>query len=94
MTSKIEVHSTDEGFVVERTQRFDGLVDTCKALHNEGFHGTSDMRPLMSVPGVMIEAWCEKRGVTFAEFNRDAKLQSAFINDPDLSAFRIWKGKA
>lgn len=94
MDSKIEVHSTDEGFVVERTQRFDGLVDTCKALHNEGFHGTSDMRPLIHLPGVLIDAWCTKRGVSFDLFMRDQRLQSEMINDPDLSVFRIWKGRA
>ena len=40
-----------------------------------------------------IQAWCDRHGVTFAQFMRDPKLADRFINDPDNAAFRIHTGR-
>ena len=47
----------------------------------------------MSVDGWVINDWCVKQGIAFAEFMRDQKLQTRFVEDPANAAFRIWEGK-
>jgi hypothetical protein len=82
------------GVVVQHTEWFPGLLDTVKHLHNTGQHGPKDFRCLMHVPGVVIEDWCNKQRISFDEFTRSDELRRRFLNDPDLSLFRVWKGKA
>lgn len=69
------------------------LADHCKALHNAGAGNGKNEKLAMRVDGFFILDWCNKRGVTWAEFFRDRRLQEQFIEDPDLSMFRVWKGK-
>lgn len=71
----------------------DIVAEHCKSLAGAGLTGSSDMKHAMSVPGWFIVDWCNKRGMTFAEFERDQKAQNAFLDDPDLAMFRVWKGK-
>lgn len=71
----------------------DLIADHCKALHNEGATGSQDMKLAMRVDGFFIMDWCNKHGVTWGQFMRDSALQRRFIDDPDLSMFRVWKGK-
>lgn len=87
------VWDNELGLVLKRTQWFPGLLDAVKHLHNTGQQGTPDWRPLMHVPGVLIEDWCEKQRVTFDEFTRSPELRRQFLNDPALSSFRVWRGR-
>lgn len=82
------------GVVIERTERFDGLVDYCKARQNAREFGGKDLPMLAKVPGIMIEAWCEKRGVSMATFCRSQELKKAMLNDPEMAAFRVMPGRA
>lgn len=71
----------------------DTIAEYCKAAHNAGEHGSADMKHAMRVDGWFILDWCNRRGVTWGQFMRDKSLQNAFLDDPDLSVFRIWKGR-
>lgn len=71
----------------------DTVAEYCKAAHNDGAHGSADMKHVMRVDGFFIVDWCNKRGLTFAQFMRDQSIQKAFMEDPELSMFRIWKGR-
>jgi hypothetical protein len=92
-TTSTEIHIADNGsLVIERNERFDGLLDTCKALHNEGLHGASDMPLYAAVPGILIEDYCNRNGVTFSEFMANQEHVKRFLNDPALAYFRVKPG--
>lgn len=93
MTATTEIHTFDDGLLIERTERFDGLLDYCKARHNEGLHGEKDMPLYAEVPGILIEDYCIRNGITFAEFMRDQAHVSRFLNDPALEHWRIKPGR-
>jgi hypothetical protein len=82
------------GVIVEHTEWFPGLLDTCAFLRNTGQTGHKDMPVLAHVPGVVIEDWCIKQKVSFDQFTRDPKLRAQFLNDPDNSLFRVKGGRA
>lgn len=69
------------------------VADTCQHLSNEGFTGTKDERVLAHVPDIVIEKWCTDHGVTFAELMGSHALTKRMLEDPDLAAFRVWKGR-
>lgn len=69
------------------------LADYCAGQRAVGAGNGKDEKLAMSVDGWVINDWCVKRGVTFAEFMRDRKLQTRFVEDPDNAAFRIWEGR-
>lgn len=69
------------------------VAEHCKALHNAGLTGDGDMKLAMSVPGWFIVDWCNKKGITIARFMREQSVQTRFLEDPELSMFRVWKGR-
>jgi len=77
---------------VERSD-LDALARHCADMRHAGTGNRKDEKLAMSVDGWVINDWCVKRGVTFATFMRDQKLQTQFIEDPDNAAFRVWGGK-
>jgi len=66
-------------------------VKTLRQLHGGRVH--PDAYLAMELPHAVFQAWLRKRGVTLAQFQRDNKLRKELINDPDLAAFRVWKGR-
>ncbi len=43
------------------------------------------------IPAIAIEAYCNEKGMTFAEFMRTG--YKTMLNDPDYSKLRIWEGR-
>jgi len=68
-------------------------MERAKALHNEGFHGSKDMRLAATIPDVLVEKYCNDNGITFQEFMRDKTHIKRMCNDPALKAFRVWPGR-
>lgn len=68
------------------------ILEHAKALHNEGHHGSGDMRLAASVPMVVIEKYCDDSGITYTDFMHSQDHKKRLLNDPSLSYFRIWKG--
>lgn len=95
MRFRFEQLDADTSVAIHEVDRADLeiLADHCKAMHNAGAGNGKDEKLAMRADGFTILAWCNQRGVTWAEFFRDTKLQERFIEDPDNAAFRIWKGK-
>lgn len=83
----------DEGAVIVRHQIVGPTIDAIKELHNTGMHGTKDTKHVASVPGIVIEAYCQQRGITLNEFMRNREHVRAFINDPAHADFRVWPGR-
>lgn len=67
------------------------IAERTKRLANEGVHGGKEMRHAASIPFVFVERYCNERGITLAEFSASQKHMMALINDPALSAFRVWR---
>ncbi|MEN9885687.1 MAG: hypothetical protein RL758_265 [Pseudomonadota bacterium] len=69
------------------------IAERAKRLHNEDCHGSSETKHAMSLPLVMVEKYCNDHGITFREFMTNRSHLKSVLRDPDLSHFRIWKGK-
>jgi len=81
------IHAVDKS-------ELDIIAEHCKALQSAGLTKTHDGDwHAMTVHGWTIQAWCDKRGVTFRQFMRDKSLQDRFIHDPDNAAFRVHGGR-
>jgi hypothetical protein len=92
----IENHDDADKMVLATTadkRDLDALADHCAAMRAIGAGNGKDDKLAMTVDGWVINDWCVKKGITFAEFMRDRKIQTRFIEDPDNAAFRIWEGK-
>jgi hypothetical protein len=88
------VHVSGGDVTFESIQDCTPALEHAQRLHNEGHHGSSEMRYAAHFPAVIVEAYCNIKGVTFHEFmQRKEGHINAMLNDPDLSGFRIWKGK-
>lgn len=95
MRFRLEEHDAAHDVALHEIDKADAdtIAKYCKAAHNAGQVGSSEFRHAMKVDGWFIVDWCNRKGVTFAQFMRDQSLVNAFLDDPDLSAFRIWKGR-
>ncbi|MNO09311.1 hypothetical protein D3C81_2323950 [compost metagenome] len=51
------------------------------------------MKHAASIPFVIIEDYCNKHEITFHECIANKEHMRRMLNDPDLAAFRVWKGK-
>lgn len=92
MTVQTSYAFEDDKIIVHRTQNVGLIVDSAKALHNEGFHGRPDARVVARIPEVVIEAYINAKGISMQEWCRNPDVRRKFLNDPDYSDLRIWKG--
>ena len=90
---KTHIALQDGALITGTSQDCTSIVERVKAMRNEGFHGSSDMRLAASVPFVVVEKYCNDKGITFQEFSQNHVHKIAFLNDPDYRALRIWEGK-
>lgn len=86
------MHEEDGKTIFERVQDCTPIAERTKALHNEGFHGSSEMKHAAKLPFVLVERYCNDNGITFHDFCNGQEHIKRMLNDPSLSAFRIWKG--
>lgn len=83
----------DSRLYVGRSQDCTTIAEYAKALHNEGHHGSSEMRHAAKLPLVIVEKYCNERGITFEEFMADDKHLKYVVEHPDNRMFRIWGGR-
>ncbi|WP_175658201.1 hypothetical protein [Burkholderia vietnamiensis] len=79
------IHSVNIGTDVEDAKAWR------KALDGQSSYG-EEMRPVMDIPGILIEQYCIDKGITLHEFfSKDSNGVhiKAILHDPDLSAFRL-----
>lgn len=94
--TELVLHSHNDGagtITFESKQDASPIVAHAKALHNEGHHGSNEMRHAASFPRVLIDKYCSDRGITFQEWMNNKAHIKSMLNDPDLKAFRIWPGR-
>jgi phosphosulfolactate phosphohydrolase-like enzyme len=83
----------DGNLITGTVQDCTAIAERAKAMHNAGHVGSSEMRLAATLPDVMVEHYCNTKGITFAEFMRDKAHIRYMLNDPALAHFRVWKGK-
>lgn len=86
------MHEEDGKTIFERVQDCTPIAERTKALHNEGLHGSSEMKHAASLPLVLVERYCNDNGITFNEFCSSQDHIKRMLNDPSLSHFRVWRG--
>lgn len=82
--------------VAVREESLDDLkavADVCKGLQNSGLTGTREMRHLAEFPGFLIEAYCHQHGIEWDEWFRNPVHCQRMLQDPDLSDFRVDRGR-
>ena len=88
------VVALEEGNLVTGTvQDCTPILERAQALHREGVHGSSDFKHAASFPVVLVERYCNERGITMDEFMRGKEHIRYLLNDPSLAYFRIWPGR-
>lgn len=92
-TQKVFSDPDQDRTIVAHTERFDGLLDHVAELRNSGQHGSKEMRHVAEIPGIMIEDYCYKKGISFPEFFAEQKHMKALLNDPTLAYFRVAPGQ-
>lgn len=83
----------DGKLITGTTQDCTPIAEYTKARHNAGEHGSSEMRLAASLPMVLIEKYCNDKGITFDEWMREKSHVRAMLSDPALSHFRVWGGR-
>lgn len=81
----IAVHSVDIGNAVEEAARMRQMLEQTSSRGEE-------FRPVMEIPGILIEQYCLLKGISWAEFwssGENKKHIKALLMDPDLAYFRL-----
>ena len=79
--------------VVNRVQDVEPILDMAHDLRSMGRVGSGEFRHAASLPMVLVEAYCNDRGMQFSEFMADPQHANNMVNDPALKAFRVWEGR-
>lgn len=91
MQTKVHVH--DGKVTFESIQDCTPIAEQTMRLHNEGAVGSSEMKHAARIPHIIVEQYCHRNNILFSEFMGNKDHIKAVLNDPSLSAFRVWKGR-
>ena len=78
---------------VLQSQDCTAIADHCKARHNEGHHGTPDMRFAGTIPEVFVLKYMQDNQLTYAQVMQGTEHVKRMLNDPAMAHFRVWKGR-
>jgi hypothetical protein len=93
MSLKTAIEADEGRLNVTRTQDCTPIAERTKALHNEGYHGSSDFKHAGSIPFIFFEDYCNRNNLLFSEVMTNKEHLRRILNDPALAHFRVWKGK-
>ena len=90
----VHKHNDGSGDVTfETRQDVQPILERAKSMHNEGFHGSSEMKLAASFPNVIVDKYCNDNNITLHEFVGNKDHIKRLLNDPALEYFRVWKGQ-
>ena len=69
------------------------IYEDAKARQNAGFTGSSEFKHAARLPLAIIEVYCNRNGITLEQWGQDPVHIKRMLSDPDLSGFRVWKGR-
>jgi len=87
------IFTQDDRLVIGRSQDCTAILEDAVHRHNEGLHGTADVKHAARIPEVIVEKYCNDHKISFHEFMGDEVHIKRLVEHPDNSMFRIWKGK-
>lgn len=90
LRSGVKRDSSDGSLVFKYSQDCTPIIENNKRLHNETkkrSFGDLDMKPIASVPMVVIMEWRLKHGVDFFNRNHEPAVRR-LLNDPDYMYLR------
>lgn len=98
MTIKTEhAHDSLTGLsTVKRSQDVEPILEDVKQRRSLGAthsKGPDNHWHVASFPFVVVEAYCNRAGITFAEFMRNEDHVARMLADSDLRGFRIHEGR-
>lgn len=85
-------NEADDKLTIETVQDAEPIIEyaqRARDAHNPG----RELYFAGIYPDTIVEAFCKQRGITFEEFILDPEHGKALMRDPDLSKFRVWKGR-
>lgn len=82
----------DGKLYIAQSQNCTAIAEDAKRRHNEGHHGSSEMKHAARIPHVIIEKYMNETGVSFMEVMGSSVHIKRIVENPDNAAFRIWKG--
>jgi len=84
----------DGGIVFESTQDCNPVIeDILELREDKSNYSGKDMHHVARIPFVIIEQYLNNNNIQYEEFMRDKTHIKNILNDPALSAFRIWQGR-
>lgn len=83
----------DGALVVECVQQCTPIAEDATRRREEGIHGSSEFRHAARIPDVMIEAYCNRVGITYEEWCSNKEHIRRVLNDPAMAHFRVWPGR-
>lgn len=85
-----------EHYHVNRAQDVEPYLDHVKELANTGqaWSPSGEMLHLAEFPAVIVERYCNEKGITFQDFMSDPGHVKAMLVDPSLSYFKVWDNVA
>jgi len=92
MSLATRIFTQDDRLVIGRTQDCTAILEDAKRRHNDGLHGSADVKHAARIPNVIVEKYCNEQGVSFADFMADPVHIKRLVQHPDNGMFRIWKG--
>ncbi len=91
--TKVHYSHSDDTTTIERMQDCNPILAESAVLRDQGKMGSSEMRHAAHFPAVLVEQYCNDKGITFGEFLRDRAHIKSMLNDPALKGFRVWEGR-
>lgn len=88
-------HVEDGNVTIERVADVQAILDETAMLRSMG-HTVSesgDLHHIGKIPKIIVEKYCNEKGITFRDFITDDTHITRILNDPDYSLFRVWEGR-
>jgi hypothetical protein len=83
----------DGKLITGSSQDCDPIVEEVKRMRQVGDGKMSkDLWHAAKFPEVIVETYCNQAGITFSEFMQNKIHVKRMLNDPALSAFRVYQG--
>lgn len=83
-----------ENIIIANSEDVSSVLEVTQRRSNDGLHGSSEMRHAASFPKSIVETYLNTAGINLHEFMTNEVHVSRMLADPNLSKFRIWKGRA
>lgn len=93
MTLQTVVKLEDGNLIHGSTQDVTQILKATQEQHRDGRHGSKDMKLAARLPMVLVEKYCNDRGITFQEFMNDKTHVKRMVNAPENKPWRIWAGR-